>query len=64
MLTSNPNKWNSTLMSGTSGGTAPTYAICTRVNYLILTLSIYAVKLSIDSAEFLPKTKDFEVFIE
>ena len=31
MLTFNPNKWNSTLMSGTSGGTAPTYAIYTRV---------------------------------
>ena len=38
MLTSNPNKWNSTLMSRTSGDTAPTYAIYTKVgvNYLIL----------------------------
>ena len=31
MLTRNPNKRNSTLTSGTSGGTAPNYAIYTRV---------------------------------
>ena len=31
MLTSNPNKWNSTLMSENSGGTTPTYAIYTTV---------------------------------
>ena len=30
MLTPNPNQCNSTLMSGTSGGAAPTYKIYTR----------------------------------
>ena len=29
-LTPNPNEWNSTLTSGTSGGKAPTYTIYTR----------------------------------
>ena len=29
-LTTNPNECNSTLMSGTSGGAAPTYTIYTR----------------------------------
>ena len=44
MLTPNPNECNSILMSGTSGGAAPTYTIDTGegVNYLTLRVQFYA----------------------
>ena len=43
-LTPNPNECNSTLMSGTSGGTVPTYTMYTGVgvNYLTLRVQFYA----------------------
>ena len=46
MITPNPNECNSTLTSGTSGGGAPTYTICTGggINYLTLRVQFYATK--------------------
>ena len=43
-LNPNPNEYNSTLTSGTSGGGAPTYTIYSRggVNYLTLRVQFYA----------------------